>query len=79
MPEFLNNSEHEFSDISSEQSRTYVFPDQSIVVINRPLKLSVSKSGGHRIFDAYGLSHYIPSGWNHLYWEAKEGRPNFVK
>jgi hypothetical protein len=34
-------------------------------------KLSVSSSGGHRIFSADGQSHYIPSGWIHLTWTPR--------
>lgn len=67
-----------FSDIDSEEFRTYVFKDGEIT-INSPLKLNVSNSGGHRVFDAQGISHYIPSGWIHLFWKAKENQPNFVK
>lgn len=76
--EFKNGTDLEFVDISTEKFRTYEFVN-SVVCINQPLKLNVSKSGGHRIFDAFGQSHYIPSGWVHLYWETKEGSPNFVK
>jgi hypothetical protein len=78
MKEFNNKSEHEFSDISSEKYRMYTFPKGEIT-ITAPQKLSVSKSGGHRIFDENGTSHYIPAGWIHLHWEAKDGQPNFVQ
>jgi hypothetical protein len=76
---FINESENEFTDISSEASRTYNFGQKGFVKITNPLKLSVSSSGGHRIFDAQGRCHYIPSGWIHLAWTAKSGQPNFVK
>lgn len=76
---FLNESDHEFTDISSEASRTYNFGQKGFVKINRPLYLNVSASGGHRIFSADGQSHYIPSGWIHLSWVAKPEQPNFVK
>jgi hypothetical protein len=79
MPEFINESGLEFADISSESYRNYNFPDGVIVHIEYPLKLNVSKSGGHRIFDASGTSHYIPAGWIHLSWRVKDGSPNFVK
>jgi len=75
--ELINKSAHEFTDISSEEYRTYRFVDGSFT-INRPLSLSVSPSGGHRVFDASGRSHYIPTGWIHLEWMAKAGQPNFV-
>lgn len=74
-----NSSSLEFTDISSEKYRCYKWADGGQVMINHPTHLNVSKSGGHRILDARGVSHYIPSGWIHLYWEVIEGFPNFVK
>ena len=76
---FRNESDNEFVDISSEASRTYNFGQKGFVKVNKPLKLSVSASGGHRIFTADGNSHYIPSGWIQLSWIAKDGEPHFVK
>lgn len=73
-----NETNLEFSDISSEKYRSYTFPEGE-VVINNPVHLNVSESGGHRILDNSNISHYIPPGWIHLQWEAKEGCPNFVK
>lgn len=75
--DFCNESDLEFTDISSETRRVYVFPDREEVIYN-PLWLHVSESGGHRLWDAQGRSHYIPKGWVHLWWEAKPGCPNFV-
>lgn len=77
--EFKNNSGLEFSDISSEEFREYLFGGGSVVRIDKPVMLNVSTSGGHRLFDESGLSHYIPSGWIHLKWKAKDGCANFVK
>jgi hypothetical protein len=79
VPEFRNESDLEFSDISSEEWREYQFESGATVRIEHPLRLNVSASGGHRIFDAQGQSHYIPFGWIHLRWEAKPGAPNFVR
>ena len=80
MTEFRNESKEKFIDISSEEYREYIFPNSTQpVLINFPLKLSVSANGGHRIFDSHGNSHYIPRGWIHLKWRAKEGKPHFVK
>ena len=79
VPEFHNASELEFTDISSEQWREYRFLGGDTVKIVAPLKLNVSASGGHRIFDAEGVSHYVPAGWIHLMWVSKDGQPNFVK
>lgn len=78
MAKFKNGSNLEFTDISNNETRVYVFENKNIE-ISKPLYLNVSKSGGHRIFDAQGISHYIPSGWVHLYWKAKKGKPNFVR
>lgn len=77
--EFHNASKSVFTDISSEQYREYEFESGKVVRIDAPLQLNISASGGHRIFDAGGVSHYIPKGWVHLSWRAKEGAPHFVK
>lgn len=77
--EFKNNSGLNFTDISSEEYRQYLFGDGTTVKIEGPQFLNVSKNGGHRIFDAQGISHYVPYGWRHLSWKSKEGSPNFVK
>jgi hypothetical protein len=69
--------EYEWKDIDDEEFRTYEFPGGCKVVIDHPLKIHVSKSGGHRIFDQDGISHYIPSGWINLWWIAKENEANF--
>lgn len=75
---FVDEANLSWNDISSESYRVYQFADTEIR-INNPLKLNVSRSGGHRLFDTSGVSHYVPNGWRHLYWEAKPGHPNFVK
>lgn len=76
--DFINKSDNEFVDISSELYRTYTFPNKEKVIIQKPLKLSVSKNG-HRVWDVQNKSHYIPIGWIHLEWQVEEGKPNFVK
>lgn len=78
-PEFKNESGLTFSDISSEAFRVYEFSNGKEIRIDEPLRLNVSPSGGHRLFDASGTSHYIPKGWIHLKWKVKLGQPNFVK
>jgi len=55
-------------DISKENYRVYVFPEGDEIRINTPEYLIVSDNG-HRIADSQGISHYIPYGWIHLYWE----------
>lgn len=76
--EFINKTDLQFSDISSEEYREYTFPGGDSVRINGPQMLHVSDNG-HRIYDIAGQSHYVPLGWIHLEWKAKEGRPHFVK
>jgi hypothetical protein len=79
-----NESKLEFIDISTELYRTYVFPTKVSPVqvievrINEPTHLHVSKSGGHRVLDKSGKSHYITNGWIHLYWEVLPDAPNFI-
>ena len=62
----------EWKNIDHEEYRVYVFPDDKKVAIKNPIKLNVSKSGGHRILDVNDVSHYIPYKWIHLYWETKD-------
>lgn len=76
---FINKSNFVFTDISSEEYRSYEFSNGKVIRIDEPLQLSVSPSGGHRLFDATGVSHYIPKGWVWLKWKAKKGFPNFVR
>ena len=61
-----------FFDISSERWRRYHFPKtKETVYIDFPVALNVSaSSGGHRIIDRDGVSHYIHSDWNHISWES---------
>lgn len=76
-----NQTPYKFIDISTEQYRNYVFstPHGLVTIhIANPDKLHVSSSGGHRLLDVDGVSHYIPSGWLKLEWKAKPGAPNFV-
>jgi len=78
--EFKNTSELKFKDIDDEEFRTYTFiRDGKIfyVTIREPLKINVSPSGVHRIFDSSGECHYIPPGWIHLKWRSKEGADHF--
>lgn len=78
MSEFINGTKLEFTDIGSESVRTYTFIGGSEITIYRPKMLNVSASGGHRIFDSDGYSHYIPTGWIHLKWKTRPGYPSFV-
>ena len=66
-----------FRNLSDQQYRVYDFGDHQVRLV-KPMKLNVSESGGHRVFTADGVSHYIPYGWVHLYWVVKEGCPHFA-
>jgi hypothetical protein len=77
---FSNGTKHKFEDISSEMHRTYNYPDGSKEKIEGPLLLNANHiTGGHRVFDALGNSHYIQGGWNRISWRVYEGEPHFVK
>lgn len=77
---FLNESGLDFKDISSELERTYTFPNGNTYYIKEPLFLHVSASGGHRLYSADGLCHYVQprEGWA-ISWKVREGKPSFVK
>lgn len=74
---FKNESNFAFKEITTEQWREYRWERGGIVRISSPVMLHVSASGGHRIFDESGTSHYIPTGWVHLSWKAKIDAPHF--
>lgn len=76
-PQFINFTNYRFVDISFEIFREYIYPNGSKITINLPLKLSIDK-GIHRIFDASGLSYYIPPNWISIVWKSKPGAPNFI-
>ena len=62
-----------FSSLESEKSRIYHFPNDEKRVIVDPIAINVSRSGGHKVIDAEGITHYIPKGWLELTWKAKDG------
>lgn len=73
-----NNESLKFDNLQDELYRVYEFQTGAKIEITNPVALNVSKSGGHRVLDAAGLSHYIPAGWHHLYWKVKDGQPAFA-
>jgi len=75
--DLLNTSNNYFVDISSEEYRAYSFVNGTVTIKN-PLALSVSKGGGHRLFDDCGDCYYIPPGWLSVKWKVKPGSPHFV-
>lgn len=74
-----NASGLDFTDISSELERTYIYPKLEQVFVCNPVALHVSDSGGHRIHTEDGTSYYIKPGWLAIKWKVKPGQPNFVK
>ena len=78
MTDFINKTKLEFIDIATERYREYTFPNGIVVRIDRPLKLNVSASGGHRLFDTDDKSHYVAPGWVKLTWESWPGCAHFV-
>ena len=68
----------EWKDVSDELYRKYIFGGGDVVLIHEPYRLHVSDSGGHRILDSAGASHYIPPRWIHLHWRVRDGRPPFA-
>lgn len=74
---FVNDSEYNFEDISSEAWREYDFGDVH-VRIDDPRKLAVSDNG-HRVFDGTGTCHYIGFDGYYFKWQSKDGEPHFVK
>lgn len=76
---FINESGLSFSDISSETKREYLLftPEHPLKIDGKPLKLHVSKSGGHRIYtDTYCYYVQPKEGWA-VRWQT--GGPHFVK
>ena len=73
-----NESDYTFFDVTSERYREYVFLGKGTIKIEEPVAVAVSRSG-HRVLDTAGISHFIPSSWDAIHWEAKEGQPHFVK
>lgn len=76
--DFINESGLKFKDISAEMFREYKFPNGSKLTIMSPIYLNISKSGGHRLYDAQGISWYVQpaEGWS-INWKVAAGKPNF--
>lgn len=74
--ELKNGTDKKFIDVSSEEYRVYTFGDKETRIEN-PQWLNVG-GNGHRLLDGEGVSHYIPFGWQHLRWKARDGAPHFV-
>lgn len=63
-----------FVDIRGlERNRTYYFKDGTYT-IEDPVLINVTKKPGgdsHRLVDAKGVNHYIPSGWFAISFEGE--------
>lgn len=70
--------ETKFDDISGlEDWREYVYKDGSIYTITNPTKIYVTRKpngDSHRLIDAQGIRHYVPSGWVAFRFQGKWGR-----
>jgi len=79
---FINETELEFKDISSEKEREYLQfdVDHPLVIEGEPLYLNTSNSGGHRLYTSAKWCYYVQprEGWA-IRWKVKEGQPSFVK
>ena len=62
-----------FNSLESEEYRIYFFPKGEERRIDYPVAINVSRSGGHKIIDGDGITHYIPKGWIELVWKARDG------
>jgi hypothetical protein len=58
-----NESGRTFSDISTEQVRSYMYAGGSKIEITNPIALHVSKSG-HYVADSSGVVTFLPYGPN---------------
>lgn len=73
-----DNDNLPFVSVEQEIERTYFFEDGSTYTIQDPQALYVSASGGHRVLDGEGQSHYIQNKWNALTWKVRMGTRPFI-
>ena len=78
-----NIDEDGMLDISTENFRTYHYPDGSKFTIERPKALHVKRredgTDSHRLVDRNGHGWYVKPGWLGIEWNNLEGsvRVNF--
>lgn len=71
LEQLLTESGLHFKGIMDEKYREYIYADSSDRYhIDNPIALHVSASGGHRVLDGRGLSHYIAPGWRAIQWRS---------
>ena len=75
--EFINTSNIEFVDISTEEWREYIYQGGFRLRIDNPIKLAVMKSGSHRLWDGTN-SFWVKPGFMAIIWKAKPGLPHFT-
>ena len=78
LPQFINDTNFRFINITSELLREYIYANGSKLTIHNPLRLSIANNNDHRVFDASGLSYYIPPNWIAIVSKARPGAPNFI-
>jgi len=74
---FINQSGLEFTDISDEYYREYVYPNGKNLIISNPQKLHVGKYNAHKIVDENNKCYYIKPSWQWFEWEPKPGKTHF--
>lgn len=65
---------NEYNLAGTEEWRSYLYTDDFVYRIDRPVKLYVKakpEGDSHRVVDAEGVTHYIPAGWRILRWVGK--------
>jgi hypothetical protein len=76
--ELRNESHRTFTDISSEEVRSYLLATGQKMDILRPQWLSISSTGHHYIVALSGDVFCVAPGWMALSWLPIEGAPHFV-
>ena len=74
----LTDTKMKVHDISSENSRTYIYTDGFEYQIFGPKRLFITESGSHRVQDVDGDVHYPKSDWRAILWSPND-KQNPVK
>lgn len=68
-----------FKSVEDEKWRKYIYPGGEYVLIENPVLLNVNTdSGGHRVLDSDGYSHYVKAGWLEIIWKVVDGAEPFA-
>jgi hypothetical protein len=74
--------QNKWLDISSEASRSYVYPDHTYTVVGpKEIHISPSSQGGHAhcIKTTDGRGIYVAPGWKAIEWTPNPGTEIFVE